>query len=750
MVQCIHSSTHNKGSILDILLSKSKNHVCNLKILNDKSYCYSDHYPITFDIKTKCIRRNLPKRKMYNFNRADWPSIKSELDSVNWASVMDSIEPDISWMNFKIILNNIINKFVPLVNIKTEFKSPWFDSECYRKCKEKEKLHKKFKNSKSLNNEIKFKVCRKEFKNLVKVKMRANRCDSNRNTLTKKFWSHVKSASKNTRIPETIYLKGKSSSDTKVKADMFNKFFFDQFSEGSNYDIDTCFHSDNNFDIDFNTDKIRDILRNIDCNKAQGPDNIHRVILKTCANSLARPLSILFQLIYNTGILPAEWKRANIVPVFKKGAKENIENYRPISLTCISAKVMERIIYDEVFSRTHHLIDSRQNGFLKNNSCAMNLTTLIESLSTNLLQDLPTDIIYFDFAKAFDTVNHDLILSKLKYQYSIDGRMLKFFKSYLSNRTQRVVLDNCTSDIVDVLSGVPQGSILGPLLFVLFINDIFNNIDKNSLIGLYADDTKLSRKIETWSDCDILQRDIDTLNNWCISNKMKFNTEKCKVPTVTKSEPMFRSVLPFCKYSYTLGDKILDYTACERDLGILINERLDWHEHHDYLLKKGYQMLGMTKRTCHFVFDRGKKRMLYLTLVRSNFEHCSTIWRPVNIVDLSKFEALQKRAIRWINSEEAYRYSDEIYAIRCREANILPLQLHFELNDLVFFYKIIYDLIPVSLPAYISPYNGESRLRNTRMDEISYVVNDNTVIPLNTANSNSKFFKSFFYRTMHS
>ena len=319
IVQCIHSSTHNKGSILYILPSKSKNYVCNVKVLNDKSYRYSDYHPITFDIKTKCIRHNLLKRKMYNFNRADWPSIKSELDSVNWAIAMDTIEPDISWMNFKIILNNIINKFVPLVNIKTEFKSPWFDSECYRKCKEKEKLHKKFKNSKSLNNEIKFKVCRKEFKNLVKAKMRANLCDSNRNTLTKKFWSHVKSASKNTRIPETIYLKGRSSSDTKVKADMFNKFFFDQFSEGSNYDIDICFQSDNNFDIDFNIDKVKDILRNIDCNKTQGSDNIHGVILKTCANSLALPLSILFQSIYNTGISPAEWKRANIVPAFKKG-----------------------------------------------------------------------------------------------------------------------------------------------------------------------------------------------------------------------------------------------------------------------------------------------------------------------------------------------------------------------------------------------------------------------------------------------
>ena len=207
MVQCIHSPTHNKGSILNILLSKSEDHVCNLKVLNDKAHCCSDHYPITFDIKTRCIRRNLPKRNMYNFKRADWPSIKSELDSVDWVSELDRNEPDISWLNFKTILNNIISKFIPLVKIRTEFKSPWFDSECYLKCKEKEKLHKKFKNSKSLSNEMKFKVCRKEFKNLVEGKMRANLCDTNRNTLTKKFWSHLKSASRNTRIPETIYLR---------------------------------------------------------------------------------------------------------------------------------------------------------------------------------------------------------------------------------------------------------------------------------------------------------------------------------------------------------------------------------------------------------------------------------------------------------------------------------------------------------------------------------------------------------------
>ena len=136
------------------------------------------------------------------------------------------------------------------------------------------------------------------------------------------------------------------------------------------------------------------------------------------------------------------------------------------------------------------------------------------------MENLPTDIICFDFAKAFDT--DDLILSKLKFQYNIDGRMLKFFKNYLSNRSQRVVLDNCISDTVPVLSGVPQGSILGPLLFALFINDIYDNVDEHSSINLYADDTKLWRKIAASADCHVLQKDIDSLYKWCIANKMKF------------------------------------------------------------------------------------------------------------------------------------------------------------------------------------------------------------------------------------
>ena len=144
MVQSIHESTHKKGSILDILLSKSSDHVKNLHVINDKAYCNSDHYPITFDIEAKCKRRTLRKRIMYNYRRADWPYIISKLNDVNWKLAIDRVEPDTAWDRFKMLLFGILDKHVLKVKVKSEFKSPWFDSECLQKSKEKEKLHKKF------------------------------------------------------------------------------------------------------------------------------------------------------------------------------------------------------------------------------------------------------------------------------------------------------------------------------------------------------------------------------------------------------------------------------------------------------------------------------------------------------------------------------------------------------------------------------------------------------------------------------
>ena len=184
-------------------------------------------------------------------------------------------------------------------------------------------------------------------------------------SISKKFWSHVKSSSNSHRIPECVSYKNTLRHDLQEQAELFNSFFFDQFSEASLYDIHIDFSSDDRFHIDFHHSQVRKILSNINSNKAQGPDRIHGKILKNCAFSIVYTLSSIFRLSYNTGYIPKEWKLANVVPVFKKGSKSNVENYRPISLTCLVMKVLERILKDELMYHVNPYLDHRQHVFFK-------------------------------------------------------------------------------------------------------------------------------------------------------------------------------------------------------------------------------------------------------------------------------------------------------------------------------------------------------------------------------------------------
>ena len=264
------------------------------------------------------------------------------------------------------------------------------------------------------------------------------------------------------------------------------------------------------------------------------------------------------------------------------------------------------------------------------------------------------DVIYFDFSKAFDSVNHDIILHKLKYIYKIDGRLLKFIKNYLSDREQCVVIDGIKSSLTPVHSGVPQGSIIGPILFVLFINDLPQEIDEESNIALYADDTKLWRSIKFDHDHSQLQKDIKYLHAWSLRNKIDFNLPKCKVVSI-KNKPSPLAMLPFVAYHYYLAENLLEYADSEKDLGVYVNKDFNFNEHCNYILSKANQQYGLLKRTCNFVNDTKRKRVLYLTLARSQFNHCSTIWRPTEINNktlVEKFENFQKKCIKWILCEE--------------------------------------------------------------------------------------------------
>ena len=745
LVQCINQPTHKDGRILDILLTNSAACIQDLKVLDKDSICRSDHYPVTFNMKIKVSRDKPIKRKFYNFKKANWDGLNAELRYTDWNAMLDCCDAELGWKKFKQKLFELANKHIPKASMKSDAQPPWFDSECYDLCRKKNHLRTKFKKSKNESDGIKFSLARKEFKKLVSQKMRDNLCESEDDSvISKKIWSYVKATSNNQRIPEFITYNNHTRCCPVPldQAELFNEFFYEQFSEASNYNIPIDFTEDNRFDIDFNHTRVRKILTKINSNKAHGPDGIHGKLLKNCAVGLAYPLSLIFKISYNTGGIPNDWKLANVVPIFKKGNKHDASNYRPISLTSLVMKTFERIIKEELLHHVNEFIDPRQHGFLAKKSCTTNLIGLCDSLALSLNENIQTDIIYFDFAKAFDSVNHDIILYKLKTLYNIDGRLLKFVMNYLKDRQQRVIIGNKFSSLKCAKSGVPQGSILGPLLFVLFINDIPDGLSKGTDLSLYADDTKIWRMIMCENDNICLQNDIDYLHDWSVRNKIRFHPNKCKVLSVATTYPQFFGALPFTLYIYSLGENPLDYVERETDLGVEITPNLNWSDQCCKVYSRANQKLGLMRRTCHFVYDHHRRRVLYLALVRSQFEHCSVIWRPQTETKISRLEAIQKRALKWILSEESISYSSfTTYIQKCRQANILPLRTRFDLLDLLFFYKVVYKLTPVSLPFYLSPYLGNTRLRNTHLDYFCFV---STLVP---KSSSGALAQGFFYRT---
>ena len=541
---------------------------------------------------------------------------------------------------------------------------------------------------------------------------------------------------------------GALRNNPKDQSELFNDFFFAQFSSPSLYDISIDYSNDSRFDINFSIGRVRKLLNKINSNKAQGPDGIHGKILKNCANSLAYPLSVIFKMSYNCGYIPKEWKLANVVPVFKKGKKGNVENYRPISLTCLVMKIFERIIKDEILGHTSLYLDQRQHGFMSNKSCTTNMVHFCDSLALSLNNDKRSDVIYFDFAKAFDSVSHDIMLHKLKYRYMVDGTLLKFICNYLQGREQRVVLGNQISCSKPVNSGVPQGSILGPLLFVLFINDLPDGLSTGTGLALYADDTKIWRIIETESDHIILQNDITYLNNWALANKMKFHPGKCKVISICNSPPPLLNILPDIEFLYFLGTACLDYVELETDLGVDISPKLHWGSQCSRLFSKASQKLGLLRRHCYFVKDTARARALYITLVRSLFESCSIIWRPTNQTLTAKLERIQKQAIKWILNEENISYSpQEVYIQKCKEVNLLPLSIRFDFNDILFFHKVIYKLKPVELPSYLKQFEGQTRLRSSHFDSLSIVSSVHPKGNHISTRSSNPLENTFFYRT---
>ena len=483
------------------------------------------------------------KRHIWNYNRANTTLLNRSISNFDWTNELNKFsDPSEQVDFFNNTLLNIYSYFIPN-KIKTirPKDPPWFNMHIRQLLRKQNNLFRKYKN-RDYNMEDKINLDRHRnitTNSILLAKetflQRQGLKLSTPDTAQKTYWSILKSFLNKCNIPRIppLFHKNKFVTNCKQKAEIFNKYFSSQCTPFQNDSILPPFKKLTNNKIDSLTitdDEIKLLLKNIDTSKATGPDNISAKMLKMCGDSLVAPIKIIFLNIIKTGIFPSQWKKANVTPVHKKEDKQLVENYRPISLIPILSKIFERIVFKNLYNHliSNDLISKNQSGFRPGDSCTNQLLFLINEIHKAFDDKdcLEVRSVYLDMSKAFDKVWHQGLIFKLK-QNGVSGQLLKLLSNYISNRLQRTVINGQNSEWAPFQSGVPQGSVLGPLLFLIFVNDLETGISCN--VKFFADDVSLFSIVHdpTTSATD-LNRDLNTIFSWAKQWKMSFNPDPSK------------------------------------------------------------------------------------------------------------------------------------------------------------------------------------------------------------------------------
>lgn len=709
LTQNNHIRNTTSNATLDLVLSNS-----HLKVIESPDPVTNVdrfHPPLEFKIDlshVKCKKEILTFR---NYKKVDWIMLNKKLSEVDWIPLMESSkDTELMLDTFYQILSSTLDKFCPTIVKKTTGEKNIHSKETIKLKNQKRKWHAKHKKYNNPSDYIKFCEIRDAYQKSREsdYSHHIEEIETNLRDNPKKFWNFVNERrSKSAGVAEYVHLDDESADNPTDAAQLFSKQFASVLVTNAQPITSQSSQSCSNSvwsEVSLTLDDVFAKLCNLNAKKSAGPDGFPPVLFKNCASFLTFPLFLIIKSSLDNGCMPVKLKQAYIVPIHKSGSLNDVRNYRPIAKLSIIAKIIDSLMADQLFMHFSHLISTNQHGFFKKRSTVTNLLAYTDKLQQCLEEGGQVDVIYTDFSKAFDKVNHQLLINKLD-SLGVGGSAMKWFQSYLTGRTQRVKIINELSDIVDVTSSVLQGSHCGPILFSIFVNDIASDTDTDNC--MYADDFKASKEIKSIDDCVKLQQSIDKIAEFTKNNGLVLNVDKCAIMSFTK-----RTTTAII-HNYQIENQSLIRKDTMRDLGVIFEKKLNFSAHIERLCKKGRQMCGFVIRNSKHFKKYETEVSLYKSLVRSHLEYASEIWASAAQTHLQNIEKVQHNFIRYlarkyfkdVNHHIDYKHYENFLKIE-------PLEQRRVIKDVTFVIKSFNGDIDSS--SFIHLFNLYAPNRNLR------------------------------------
>ena len=661
----------------------------------------SDHCSLLIDLKLNPPSEQ--KQEKYKYNQADYDKIREYLNEIDWKAEMEGRNAEEQWNIFVSKLEEAKKKFVPKRRVGAAPRKKWLDTITLEKVRQKHRQYRRWLRTRLDEDHREYvkarniasRACKKAKANYER--MIAEQAKENQ----KPFWAYVKSKTgTRTGIADLKCEDGSIAETDKEKADVLNTFFQSVYTNepaGDLPDPPTYNMESTLSDFEITEEEVRKILKGLKTSKAAGLDGIPAILLVEAADQLTTPVTEIFRKSLMEGKIPNDWRKANITPIFKKGSRTSPNNYRPVSLTSILCKCMETIVKRKVLDHLvqNKLICNEQHGFTPGRSCTTQLLDTLDCWTNILDEGGHVDAVYTDFKKAFDSVPHRRLLLKME-ALGVKGKVLDWIKDFLSNRTQIVTVNGTPSETGQVTSGIPQGSVLGPLLFVAYINDLPSQAENN--VRIFADDTKLFTRSDEADARASLQEDLDRLCEWSDNWLLRFHPEKCCVIRLGNNP---------VDHTYSMKTTIngqekrhnLTESEAEKDLGVFVDKKLNFKKHIAQATAKANRTLGIVRRSFDHLSDETFVQ-LYKSLVRPMVEYGHSVWSPSQKTLMQEVENVQKRATKLIG-----RLKNKPYPDRLRELKLPSLRFRRLRGDMIDTFKYITGIYDTTRP-HLDTYTG--------------------------------------------